>query len=212
MTPNPELRPTCREDERGSLIVSVGVMMVLALLSAAVVTRTFAGMRSTRQGQDFSAALANADAGISDALFRIDQRGGAAAATFCVGPNPACTVAAVPGAPGVQYTARRIDDNTYRILSKGVVNGQPHGVSVTVARAYNYPYAVFARVALSFNGNTGNYDPLTGVGPIETVDANNNVVLSPAPDVASNGQISCHGSTSPAHRQNYFKEIGRAHV
>ena len=47
-------------DERGSMIVSVGVMMVLTLLSAAVVTRTVAGMRSTRQGQDFSAALAAA--------------------------------------------------------------------------------------------------------------------------------------------------------
>ena len=50
--------PKPTRDERGSMIVSVGVMMVLTLLSAAVVTRTIAGMQSTRQGQDFSAALA----------------------------------------------------------------------------------------------------------------------------------------------------------
>jgi Tfp pilus assembly protein PilX len=90
--------------EHGNMVVAVSVMMVLAMLSAAVVARTLAGLRSTRQGQDFSAALANADAGVSDALFRIDQLGSAAASAFCVGPDPACTVSSVPGAPDVQYT------------------------------------------------------------------------------------------------------------
>lgn len=200
-------RPPTR-DERGSMIVSVGVMMVLTLLSAAVVTRTVAGMQSTRQGQDFSAALAAADAGVSDALFRIDQFGRSAAADFCVGPHPGCSIAAVPGAPGVEYTARRIDTNTFLVRSKGTVNGQPHAVEALVSRAYDFPYAIFTRVSLSFNGNTGDYDPSTGVGPIKTVDSDNNVVLEPAPVVASNGQISCHGSDSPAAQQTYFRGGG----
>ena len=46
--------------------------------------------------------LAQADAGLSDALFRVDQLGVTPAASFCVGNNPACTVSSVPGAPGVQ--------------------------------------------------------------------------------------------------------------
>jgi hypothetical protein len=194
--------------EQGSLMVAVAVLMVLGLLSAAVIARTTAGLAKTRQGQDFSAALANADAGLSDALFRIDQLGKAAAGTFCVGSNAACTVAAVPGAPGSQYTARRVDDNTYLVLSKGIVNGQPHAIQATVSRTYTYPYAIFGKSAVTFNGNTGDYNPATGVGPIETVDATDNVVLTPAPDVATNGQVTCHGADSPAHHQDYYKGGG----
>ena len=117
------------------------VMMVLVLLSSVVVARTLSGLKSTRSSRkDFSAALANADAGLSDALFRFDQLGTRPAATFCVGANAACTLASVPGAPGVQYTARRVDDNTYTVLSKGLVNGQPHAIQATVTRSYLYPF------------------------------------------------------------------------
>jgi hypothetical protein len=184
------------------------VIMVLGLLSTAVVARTLAGMKSTRQGQDFSAALANADAGLSDALFRIDQLGNAAASTFCVGSNGACTLTTVPGAPGMQYTARRVDDNTYTVMSKGIVNGQPHAIEATVSRTFSYPYVIFGKSAITFNGNTGDYDPAGGAGPIETLDANNNIVLTPAPDVATNGQVTCNGSSSPAHHQDYYKGGG----
>ncbi len=197
-----------RRGEHGNMVVAVAVVMVLGLLSAAVVTRTLAGMKSTRQGQDFSAALANADAGLSDALFRIDQLGTAAASTFCVGSNGACTLTTVPGAPGMQYTARRVDDNTYTVMSKGIVNGQPHAIQATVSRTYVYPFVIFGKSAITFNGNTGNYNPAGGAGPIETLDANNNIVLTPAPDVATNGQVTCNGSSSPAHHQDYYKGGG----
>ncbi len=197
-----------RRDERGNIIVVMAVIMILMMLSVAVVARTVSGLHSTRQGQDFSAALAGADAGLSDALFRIDQLGNAPAATFCVGSNAACSVASVPNAAGVVYTARRVDDNTYTILSKGSVNGQPHAIQATVSRSYLYPFAIFAKTSITFNGNTGNYDPASGSGPVETVDANNNPVTSPPPDVASNGQITCHGSNSPAHHQDYFNGGG----
>jgi Tfp pilus assembly protein PilX len=193
-----------RPDERGNMIVVMAVIMVLLFLSIAVVARTTSGLRSTRQGQDFSAALAQADAGLSDALFRIDQLEDAPAATFCVGSNVACTLASIPGAPDVQYTARRVDDNTYTVYSKGLVNGQYHAIQATVQRSYLYPFAIFAKTGITFNGNTGDYDPSDGTGPIETVDASGNVVLTPVADVASSGQITCHGSDSPAHRQAYF--------
>ena len=204
------MRRWCRpvRDERGNMIVVMAVIMILMALSVAVVSRTIAGLHSTRQGQDFSAALGSADSGVSDALFRIDQLGNANAATFCVGNNPACTVASVPGAPGVQYTARRVDDNTYTVLSRGQVNGQPHAIEATVSRSYLYPFAIFAKTSITFNGNSGNYDPGDGTGPVETVDPSGNPVLSPSPDVASNGQITCHGANSPAHHQSYFNSGG----
>jgi Tfp pilus assembly protein PilX len=195
---------TRRRDERGNLIVVMAVIMVLLFLSIAVVARTTAGLKSTRQGQDFSAALANADAGLSDALFRIDQLDNNPAATFCVGNNVACTLSSVPGAPGVQYTARRVDDNTYTVYSKGMVNGQPHAIQATVKRSLEFPFAIFAKTSITFNGNSGNYDSSTGLGPVETVDASGNAVLSPPADVASNGQVTCTGAPSPAHQQGYF--------
>lgn len=195
-------------DERGNMIVVMMVIMVLMFLSAAVAARTISGLHSTKQGQDFSAALANADAGVSDALFRVDQLGLAPAATFCVGNNAACTVASVPGAPGLQYTARRINDNTYSVMSKGLVNGRPHAIQATLSRTYLYPFAIFAKTSITFNGNSGNYSSGSGVGPIETVDASGNPVLVPAADVASNGQVTCNGSSSPARQQDYFKGGG----
>jgi hypothetical protein len=117
-------------------------------------------------------------------------------------------VHSVPGAPTVQYTARRVDDNTYTVLSKGLVNGQSHAVQATITRSYTYPYVIFSKTSLTFNGNTGNYDPATGIGPVETVDANGNVMLTPAPDVATNGQVTCMGADSPAHQQDYYKGGG----
>jgi hypothetical protein len=186
------------------MIVVMGVIMVLLLLSVGVVARTVSGLKSTRQGQDFSGALANADAGLSDALFRIDQLGDGAATSFCVGGNAACTVNSVPNAPGVTYTARRVDDDTYTVLSKGMVNGQPHAIQATVKRSYLFPFAIFAKTSIAFNGDSGDYQSSDGTGPVETVDANGNVVMIPAPDVASTGQITCHGSVSPARHQDYF--------
>jgi hypothetical protein len=192
------------------MIIAVAVIMILAMLSAAVVARTLAGQKSTRQGQDFSGALANADAGVADALFRMDQTGITPAATFCVGPNVACTVTSIPGAPTVQYTARRVDDNTYTVMSKGIVNGQPHAIQATISRAYQFPYAIFAKTGLSFNGNSGNYNDDTCSGPVQTVDATGNPVCFPYADVASNGQVTCNGSPSPARQQDYYQGGGVA--
>jgi hypothetical protein len=200
-----------KRDEAGNVIVIIGVIMVLTLLSIAVVARTMAGLKSTKQGQDFSGALAQADAGLSDALFRFDQMGVAPATNFCVGPNPACTVQSVPGAPDIEYTAHRVDDNTYTVMSKGIVNGQPHAIRATVTRGFLYPFAIFAKTGINFNGNSGNYappcSPPTGC-PVETVDANGNFVSSPAADVASNGLITCTGAPSPAHQQDFFQGGG----
>jgi hypothetical protein len=203
------MRTQVARDERGNMMVAVAVIMILGMLATAVTARTLSGQKSTRQGQDFSAALANADAGLSDALFRMDQLGKAPAATFCVGPASGCTVHSVSGASDVQYTARRVDDNTYTVLSKGLVNGQPHAIQATVTRAFNYPYAIFTKTTLTFNGNTGNYgDSLPCNGPVQTVDPTDTPVCTPSPDVATNGQITCHGADSPAHQQDYYKGGG----
>jgi len=132
-------------------------------LSVAVVSRTLSGLHSTRQGQDFSAALGDADAGVSDALFRIDQLGNAPATTFCVGANAACTVCIGSGRSDrrVHRAARRRQH--VHDLREGKVNGQLHAVQATATRSYLYPFAIFAKTSIAFNGNSGNYD--SGAGP-----------------------------------------------
>lgn len=195
----------CERDERGSLIVAVMVTMVLMLLSSVVVARTLSGLKNVRQSQDFSGALAQADAGLSDALFRIDQLGTNPAATFCVGSNVACTLSSVPSASGVQYTARRVNDNTYTVLSKGLVNGQPHAIQATVTRSLSYPFVLFAKNSIQFSGNTSDYDPVTGDGPIVTMDPSNTLVLNPAPTIAvpSGATMDCQGR-GPAKIEGYY--------
>src|SRR5215468_9826948 len=100
-----QLTRRTKRDEAGNVIVIIGVIMVLTFLSIAVVARTLGGLKSTKQGQDFSGALAQADAGVADALFRLDQIPvSTPLSSFCVGNSVACTIKAVPGAPTVQYT------------------------------------------------------------------------------------------------------------
>jgi hypothetical protein len=191
-----------RREERGSMIVALAVIMILTMLSIAVVTRTLSGLRSARQGQDFAGALPQADAGLSDALFRIDQQGNAAAATFCVGVSGSCSLTTVPNASGAQYTARRVNDNTYTVLSKGTVNGQYHAIQATVSRpASLYPFALFGSTSVTIKGYATPMTTLYPTGwPAGTV--------VPA-DIGSSGQINCNAG-NPADHEDYYKGGGAA--
>ncbi len=92
------MRLTGRRDEQGSMIIALSVIMILSALAVAVMARTLSGQDSARRHQEFTGALAKADAGISDALFRLDQVGNGSVPTqFCVGTSSSCTVAALPG-------------------------------------------------------------------------------------------------------------------
>ena len=71
-----------RDEEGATLIVAMMVMLILATLSLAVLGRTLSSMSFIRHGQDYDAALAAADAGLSDALYKIDQ---SAPATWTAG-------------------------------------------------------------------------------------------------------------------------------
>src|SRR5262249_2909393 len=92
---------------------------------------------------------------------------------------------------------------------KGVINGQPHAVQAIVKRSYTYPFAIFSKTVTDFSGNTGNYDSNTCTGPVETVDDMGNTSCSnPPADLATDGQINCTGSTSPARQQDFYKGGG----
>ncbi|MGK2958922.1 MAG: DUF7305 domain-containing protein [Acidimicrobiales bacterium] len=142
-------------NQQGTLMVGIGVMSTMLLLSAAVVTRTTSNLDNVRHTQDYSSALAAADAGIADALFRLDQ---GMTATF--------TGAGAAGGGTFTYTATKMTHNKWVLRSRGEVAGVPHTVQAEVTRDAEYPYAIFTEQALTFNGNGGanitSYNSTTG--------------------------------------------------
>lgn len=170
--------------ESGSIVIVVTVLLVLGGLAAAVLARTSSSMTSSRRGQDFSAALAQADAGVSDALFRLDQFGDTLPPQFCVGSSPSCT-GAVTAASDVEYVVTPVSgkSNEVVIRSRGRSNKVPHGVEAYARSDQRYPYAIFAKTSITFNGNSG--------GTIQSAPG------APPAYVGSGGSITCNGTGSP---------------
>jgi len=189
-------------DERGSaMIIAITVIAMASLLSVAVVSRTSNGLTSSRQNQDYAGALANADAGVSDALFRVDQFGTGLPSDFCVGAG--CDVTAVPGAPGVEYRVEVLDNNTVRVQSKGLDNGVPHAVEAEFVRQLEFPFAIFAKSAAAFRGNVDGPSctqaamPCQGVYYVDGAEPPQ-VISSMNATVGTTGTLRCTGNGSPA--------------
>lgn len=193
--------------EQGSIAVAMAVILILTGLTVAVLSRTIHGIKSTRQGQDFNAALAHADAGVSDALFRIDQMG--------IG------ISTIPATEGqlngdtFRYTATMVDDQTFLITALGRVNGRPHGVQATAVRQLRYPFAIFGVNGLTFNGNGAN--TIRATLPDGSIDPNrqarvgsNHAIVVNSGQGAGDGQIyytdqgSCSGCPAGAVAQGPY--------
>jgi Tfp pilus assembly protein PilX len=179
-------------DERGSIIVAIGVLMVLTLLATAVLARTIGTLANVRRTQDFSAALASADGGLAEALFKIDQVQGASFDNL-----------SAPGTlGGGQYTykATRVNNLTWTIKAKGVVNNVPHAVQATVVREVTYPYAAFTQQKYDVNGNNStniySYNSVTGV-------QNTGNAL-----IGSNHSIELNGGGTAGDAQHYYTPDG----
>ncbi len=184
-------------DERGSIIVALCVIMVLTLLSVTVLARTLTALSAVRQNQDFSASLAQADAALSDAMFRIDQFGASDIASFCVGNDAKCFPTSMPAAPGASYKAVETDDNTFTVTALGRVNNRPHAIQATVVRSPLYPFAIFANGDLTFNGNGG--------GTIKATLPDGSTDPNRIADTGSNATITCNSGASQGDFQVSYK-------
>jgi hypothetical protein len=182
------IKQTARRDERGSIMVALSVIMILSGLAVAILARTMSAQDNAQDNQNFSAALGGADAGVADALLRIDQIGVTGVpGDFCVGPS--CPITEVPNSEGTVYKATYdLGTDTYTVLSKGLVNGRSHSVEAVIQRSLLYPFAIFGASDLKFNGNNG-------TGSVKTVDANGAQVTSPEATAGSNGNIECNGGS-----------------
>lgn len=168
-----------RRDEAGAgVVMAVLIMVILASLTLTALNRTLSVQTLMRQGQDFDAALAAADAGVSEALLRIDQ---SAPASW--------TATGSSGAATYQYWAVKVSNAEYRISSIGRLGGTRHAVRARVTRSTRFPYALFSRHPLRFNGSLLGID----FNPL-------NLGLVGNPDgvrIGSNDTVTCNGTVDP---------------
>ena len=201
-------------DERGSLIVSLSIIMVVFLLGSVLAARVIGNALLVVSRQNATNSVASADAGLADALFRLDQ--GPTTSQFCVNTtstgaqDPACVAASVPGAPGVSYNATTVPANTtpaqatsWLIQAKGTVRGQKGAVQEKVTRSTIYPFALFGNTSLNFNGGTAGFSTYNpGATAVNPASSSNPVY------VGSNGTIACNGGVAPGVVAQYYSRGG----
>lgn len=177
-----------QRDERGNLVAGVSVLMILFLLSVAVLSRTLGTLNSVSRTEDFSAALASADAGLADALFQIDQ---VQSTTF--------SGTGSMGEGDYEYVATKVSDNTWSVKVKGTIDEVPHAIEATVQRDSEFPYALFTEQALTFDGN--------GVFSITSYNAITGQNNTGHAVVGSNGAITVNGGGG-GDGQHYYTPNG----
>src|SRR5690348_1613132 len=97
--------------EDGNIIVALTIILVVVTISAALLSRVVGNQSIVVSRQDTAKAVSGADAGIADALFRLDQltTDPAVGTKICVNATTPsdlnCVGATIPGAPDVSYVA-----------------------------------------------------------------------------------------------------------
>jgi hypothetical protein len=166
-------------EEGATLIMAVIVMMVLSTLSLAVLGRTLSVLKFIRHGQDYDAALAQADAGLADALFKIDQS---------APPTWQAVSSDAAGNRKFKYWAKKESDSEYIVQAVGYAGGSRHALQARVNRNAQFPYALFSRAPLHLDGaaSAGNVKVSLGLfvgsGPVR---------------VGSNSTVVCNGVLPP---------------
>ncbi len=176
-----------RNEDGSTLIIAMMVMIILSTLSLAVLSRTLSSMAFIRHGQDYDAALAAADAGLSDALYKIDQT---APATW--------TYTGTSGAGTYSYKAIKKDATEYEVRSIGEVGRSKHGIRAKVNRSARYPFVLFSNQDMTLNGST--------VLDIFTIRLG--VPVSGDANLGSNGKIIVNSGAGAGDAQHYYAPNG----
>jgi hypothetical protein len=178
-------------EERGSLVVSMMVMTMLAVLGSAVMVRALGNATNVRHHQSYGSALSAADGGMADAVYRIDH---GADTTF--GP-----ITTSFGTGSFTYTATKVDDVTWSVTSKGTIDGIPHTIQASLGAVLQYPYAIFTQQDLVFNGNAA--------GSITSYDSRTGQQNTHHAKIGSNHKIICHGGSGEnGDAQDYYTPDG----
>lgn len=169
-----------RDDAGSTLLIALMVMSILTTLSLGVLARTLSVMSLVRNGQDFDAALAVADAGLADAVHTLDTTGATSPGTW--------TKTGVSGAGTWTYRATKVDAKRYDVRVLGQLGRSRHGVRAVVTRGAKYPFTLFADKGLDLGGgglNLGLSSWLT-LGAADTnqvhIGTNGKLVVRPGAD------------------------------
>jgi hypothetical protein len=133
-----------RGEEGSTLLIALMVMMILSTLSLGVLARSLSVMSFVRHGQDFDAALAQADAGLADAVKALETAAANAPAVMN-------DEEVVNGELRWRYRATRINDLEYEVRVLGQIGDSRQGVRAKVTRGAKYPYALFADQSLDLS-------------------------------------------------------------
>jgi hypothetical protein len=107
--------------------------MILTVLALAVLARSIGGLTEARRNQDSAAALAAAEAGLSDAVVHIR-----------LDPSTDLTGAGSLRAAGFRWTAHRVDTAHFSVSATGTAGAVRRVVAGTVSRPSRFPYALFS--------------------------------------------------------------------
>lgn len=177
-------------DERGSLALTMTVLLIVANLSTLVLTRTFVTMHQVRISQDFAASLADADGAMADALFQIDQ--------VANPPSNITGTGTIANKGTYKYRATKLDADTYDVVAKGVINGSTHAIHATVERNELFPYVIFSNQAVTFNGN--------GAGNIYSYNSSGDITHQAR--VGSNHAITVSSGSGAGDFQDFYTPAG----
>ena len=152
-----------KDDERGSLVIAVSIIFILVLIVSAVGVEVGANQLNILAKANSAASVSAADAGLSDAVFRLDQLAPATGTAFCLDASGTGTIGgancikAQGKLTGVSYLATPNSGGTsWSIQSKATVNGLTGAVQETLNYSAVYPFAIFGNGGLDFNGQSGN--------------------------------------------------------
>lgn len=200
-------RPWDGDREAGSLGVVIAVVLVVSLLASSIAFRSIGSAFISSGRQSSASAVSQADAGLADALYRIDQ--GAAGTdghtAFCVRSGDSnCVAGSVPAAPGVGYLATQVSSTDWLVRSEAVVNRQTAAVEGHITQQPAYPFALFGQSSLQLSAASPQFSTYSSSSPASATPGRANPNPSGAVTVGSNGTIACGGPFSGSVTVEYF--------
>ena len=204
-------RPKPRAED-GSLIMAVIIIMIVMALVTAVATEVIGNGWNVAARQSNAQAVSLANAGISDALYRLDQGASSAAgytsstgtySTFCVGAT-GCAATQLPVAPTTSYKAipnSSASPTSWTIDSKATSGVGSAAVTEVITRTSLYPDALFTQQTLTLNG-TSNMTWGTYSSNPNVPDPSQNL------GIGSDGTLSCHGNMASNVYPKYYQANG----
>ncbi|HET9075510.1 MAG TPA: hypothetical protein VFN68_01145, partial [Acidimicrobiales bacterium] len=194
------------------------VLFVLVVAGTGLTYAVVGNMSVVSARQSNAQAIALANGGLSDALFRIDQGSGetgtAGTTRFCVKANDAaCQATSVPGAPGASYVATYsnpagrdaalgVGTPTWTISSEATVGNQTAAVQETISTEPQFAFGLFTEQSLNINGSSANaFGTYQESG--STIDTTSNV------DIGTEGTLKCTGGGFPSNvTAEYYQANG----